>query len=85
MESRLKNFFADMALDNDRLVAYLRDPQLAMSAANLSTEEVETLKSGNTHAVFASVSGLSYDGKEPLAHYASALTNYSPTMMAEVE
>ena len=75
MESRLKDFLTDVALDHHQLTRFLTDPQSAIRTAQLSQEDERVLQTGNPDAIYAHMHGRVYDPNDPLASSAQAVSN----------
>ncbi|MRG94007.1 hypothetical protein [Polyangium spumosum] len=75
MESRLKDFLTDVALNHDQLMVFLTDPQSSIRSAQLSSEDERVLQTGNPDAIFAHIKGWKYDPAERLSSCAYGNTN----------
>ncbi|MDC3952858.1 hypothetical protein [Polyangium jinanense] len=77
MDSRLKDFLTDAALDHDQLMVFLTDPQSAIQSAQLSADDERALRTGNPDIIYARIQGRTYDPNDPLSSSAQAITNYN--------
>jgi hypothetical protein len=57
----LKKFLAELAVDPVKLGEFIHDPNAAMTAAELSDEDKDALKSGFPGIIYARLSGLSIE------------------------